>query len=124
MNIINQEAINEIPKGYKKCTKCHRIMPLTAFHYYKPKDKIKKHRAECIECERLRNALNRQKKLIENGPDYWNNYMNDYYHNRETLESRKQRLKRHKEYMKKLLEKDPDYCRRASKKSYYKHKNK
>lgn len=108
--------------GYKECTKCHQILPVSAFHKYSFGKKGP--RAECIECERLRNSLYRHKKLIENGPDYWNKYMKDYYHNRETLESRKQRLKKHKKYMNELLEKDPDYFRRANKKSYYKRKNK
>ena len=113
MYIINTEYMGEIPEGYKECTKCHRIMPLAAFHYYKPKAKIKKRRPECIECERFRNALIRANHNMEN-PDYWNNYMKEWYANNENKNQRIKRMNRYKKFRKN----NPNY----SKEYYWKNR--
>lgn len=47
--------------GYKECTKCHQILPVSAFHKYSFGKKGP--RAECIECERLRNSFIDRKNL-------------------------------------------------------------
>ena len=117
MYIINPEYKDEIPEGYKECTKCHRIMPLVAFHYYKPKAKIKKYRPECIECERFRNALKRAEHNMES-PNYWNNYMKEWYKTKENPEQREQRRQRNKKSQKSFLERHPNY----SKEYYLKHR--
>lgn len=115
MYIINPEYKGEIPEGYKKCTKCHKIMPLSAFHKYSFGNR--KHRAECIECERFRNALKRAEHNME-CPNYWNNYMKEWYKTKENPKQREQRRQRNKRARKSFLERHPNY----SKEYYWKNR--
>lgn len=119
MQIIQVYSI--IEEGYKECSKCHRILPLDCFHYYKPKAKVKTHRAECIECERLRNALKRAEHNME-CPNYWNDYMKNWYATKETdIQKARRKLNSKKAYQI-FKERHPYYSAQKAREYYYQHR--
>lgn len=84
----------------KLCPHCAKKLSLDNFHIHKvKKDNL---RGWCKECVKKDNK-DRIKRYSKNNEQYWNNYMKDYYHNRETPENREHRLEHMREYLKKYF---------------------
>lgn len=84
----------------KLCTHCGRKMTINNFYKMKAsKDGL---RPWCKECVKKDNK-DRIERYSKKDKKYWNNYMKDYYHNRETPENREYRLERMREYNKKYF---------------------
>lgn len=94
----------------KYCTSCHAWKCVDDFYFYSKNDKKETgYRPECKSCTNLRNEMNTLSHMLIYGPNYWNDYMKNWYKTRETPKQRERRRKMCKINSMIFLKRHPNY---------------